>query len=180
MSNVWFVGDLHLGHRNICKYRPEFKTTKEHDEFVTERVLSVSNKNSIKRDTLVLMGDCFFTEESLDSLRKFRKAFRQIIFVMGNHDSDSPERQQNLISIIKEDLVDKIHACFSKYGFWFSHSPIHPEELRGKKNVHGHCHNYVITDTEKYRCVSLEQINYTPISLEQLRKEMQPTFYKNK
>lgn len=170
MSNVWFVGDLHLGHKNICKYRPEFKTPEEHDEFVTKAVLSKANK----RDILWLMGDCFFTKESLDSLRLFKEAFQQVNLVLGNHCSENQIRQQNIRTMIKEGLIDNMHSLVSYKGYWLSHAPIHPEELRGKKNIHGHCHTYAITDTENYRCVSLEQVNYEPISLLELREEFPP------
>lgn len=47
--NVWFVGDLHLEHKNICKYRPEFETVQEHDSYIVERIL----RKGSKRDTLV-------------------------------------------------------------------------------------------------------------------------------
>lgn len=170
MSEVFLVGDLHLGHRNICKYRPEFTSTEEHDKFVTEQVLTVAHK----RNTLVLMGDCFFTEESLDSLREFRKAFGRIVFIIGNHDSDNQLRQRNIKTIFKEELIDDIHSLWSYKGYWLSHAPIHHEELRGRKNIHGHCHTYVISDTENYKCVSLEQIEYKPISLKELRKVFPP------
>lgn len=170
MSKVYFVGDLHLGHKNICKYRPQFISPEEHDKFVTGSVLSVANK----RDNLWLMGDCFFTEESLESLRLFKKSFQQVNLVLGNHDTDNQERQNNIKIMIKEDLVNNVHSLVSYKGYWLSHAPIHPEELRGKKNIHGHCHTYVISDTENYKCVSLEQINFKPICLEELIETFPP------
>lgn len=170
MSEVYFVGDLHLGHKNICKYREQFQTQEEHDEYVMNKVLETGTK----RDTLVLLGDCFFTEESLNALRLFRKKFRKIVFILGNHDSDNAQRQANIRTIIKEDLVDEIHSLWRYKEFWVSHAPIHPEELRGKKNLHGHCHSYVVSDTDNYRCVSLEQINYSPIPLKEIRSEFKP------
>jgi len=42
------------------------------------------------------------------------------------------------------DLVntyDAVYALWSKRDYWFSHAPIHPQEMRGKKgNIHGHLH----------------------------------------
>lgn len=175
MSNVWFVGDLHLRHKNICKYRPEFSSTEEHDEFVTKSVLSVSNK----RDILWLFGDCFFEIEALETLRLFKKSFQQVNFIIGNHDTDNQERQTIIKTAIKEDLIDNVHSLVSYKGYWLSHAPIHPEELRGRKNIHGHCHSYVITDTENYKCVSLEQINYKPIKLSDLVQSFPPNEIKH-
>ena len=31
MSQIFFIADLHIGHRNILKYRSEFSSVKEHD-----------------------------------------------------------------------------------------------------------------------------------------------------
>ena len=31
MSKVFFISDTHFGHNNICKYRPQFSSAKEHD-----------------------------------------------------------------------------------------------------------------------------------------------------
>lgn len=39
MSLVYFGADLHLGHKNIVKYRHEkFNTAKEHDEYTLEMI----------------------------------------------------------------------------------------------------------------------------------------------
>jgi calcineurin-like phosphoesterase family protein len=58
-----------------------------------------------------------------------------------------------------------------------SHIPIHPQSMnRWKLNVHGHTHDKLIQSKvgeifygnysdPRYRCVSMEQINYTPIDL---------------
>lgn len=123
--NVWFVGDLHFGHRNICRYRPEFKTVQEHDEYIAKKVLSKGSK----RDTLVLMGDCFFTRESLEHLREFRKAFRKIVWVLGNHcvspDTEilTSEGWKFITEVTKETLVLSVDLKTKKGEF------VHPEEI---------------------------------------------------
>lgn len=64
MSATYVISDTHWGHRNICKYRPEFSTPQEHDRAVIEGILSVAAKSN----TLWILGDCFFTFESLNYL----------------------------------------------------------------------------------------------------------------
>ena len=54
-----------------------------------------------------------------------------------------------------------------------------PEHFGLCKNIHGHCHSYVITDTENYKCVSLEQINYKPIKLSDLVQSFPPNEIKH-
>ena len=43
-----------------------------------------------------------------------------------------------------------------------------PDKLKGKINLHGHVHSNNIDDL-LYFNVSMENINYTPISLEEIR-----------
>lgn len=59
---------------------------------------------------------------------------------------------------------------FEKYKkSWLSHAPIHPAELRGKINIHGHVHDATITDENglpdlRYFNVSLENTGGRPIA----------------
>lgn len=158
MSKVYLAGDLHLGHKYIGKYR-DLGTSEEHDALITENVLSKSGK----RNSLILLGDCFFTKESLDSLRLFRQYYGNIWFILGNHDCDSGERQDNIKTIIGENLVDKVYSLCKYKSHWLSHAPIHPDELRGFRNIHGHMHDKSIRDVYNYQCVSLEHTDYFPI-----------------
>ena len=49
-----------------------------------------------------------------------------------------------------------------------THIPIHPGQLnRFDANIHGHIHDRKIDD-KRYVNVSVEQINYTPISLDEV------------
>lgn len=165
MSNIWIAGDLHLGHGNIHKYRPRFETAEEHDQYVIEEVLSKGGA----RNQLLLLGDCFFTEESLDALREFRKAYGKIILILGNHDTDTSIRKANIRTMIKEDLVDELHGTLKKWGFWWSHVPFHPDELRGRINIHAHSHGKVIEDP-RYIGLSLEQTDYKMVDLNYVKQ----------
>jgi calcineurin-like phosphoesterase family protein len=50
-----------------------------------------------------------------------------------------------------------------------SHIPLHPESIaRWGFNVHGHLHANSMNDP-RYLCVSVEQTDYRPITLEQVR-----------
>jgi calcineurin-like phosphoesterase family protein len=68
--------------------------------------------------------------------------------------------------------IEMQNGLVSKYGFWLSHCPIHPNEMRKKThNIHGHIHIEVIDDP-RYICVSCEQVNYTPVLLDELIKNL--------
>lgn len=165
MSKVYFVSDLHLGHKNICAYRTQFSSQQEHDSFVLENILSCGGK----RNTLWMLGDCFFSEESYDSLKEISKAYMQVNWVLGNHDTDNAQGKNNVKRAIKEDLINKIGSLFKYKGYWLSHAPIHPDELRGSRNIHGHVHNKPIVGDDRYIAVCLEQTDYKPIAFEDIK-----------
>ena len=61
MSKVYFAGDLHLSHKNICNFRKGYSSVEEHDAIIMDNILSTVNK----RDKLYLMGDIAFSFEAL-------------------------------------------------------------------------------------------------------------------
>lgn len=158
-SKVYVIADLHFGHKGILNFRPEFKSIEHHDTTIMNNILQVCGK----RSTLWLLGDCFFTEESLDYLRTLRASVGTIHWVLGNHDTQSAACQRNLLTALSEGLVDKVHGLVRYKDCWFTHAPIHDSELRGKYCVYGHTHSVRVYDP-RYFGVSCEQINYTPIA----------------
>ena len=143
MSNVYFSSDWHIGHKNIHKFRhPDkgfpigFANEQEHREWLFDWVRT----NIRKRDVLYLLGDIAFDQEALEAVHKLpaRK-----ILVKGNHCTKSKDQYKVFDSILG----------LSKYkGFWLSHAPIHPTELRGRKNLHGHTHSVVLDDPNYFNC----------------------------
>jgi calcineurin-like phosphoesterase family protein len=60
-------------------------------------------------------------------------------------------------------------------GFIFTHTPLHESTLAEKHrfvepkiNVHGHIHT-TASPEGPYKCVCVEQINFTPVNIEDLR-----------
>lgn len=165
MSNVYFIGDTHWGHRNILKYRPEFSSIEEHDEIITQNILSTVDK----RDTLWLLGDIIFDKSHIDRLRLISDHVGHLNWILGNHDSDNKARQDIIREILSMDIIHKVGSLFSNNGFWLSHPPIHPDELRSKPNIHGHVHSQTIPDN-RYFNVSCENLGYTPINLNHIKE----------
>lgn len=172
MHNVKFISDLHLGHKAICKYRPEFATVEEHDEFVLNSIY----KNINKREVLYLLGDLAFTEEAGDKIVELSKHCILYI-VLGNHDTDTSYRRKNIIKYVNAGI--RILAFSTYREAWLSHCPIHPQEMRKKLlNIHGHTHNHNIVEyiedgkfeDPKYFNVSCENIDYVPISYAEILK----------
>jgi calcineurin-like phosphoesterase family protein len=156
MAQTFFIADLHIGHKAICKYRPQFSNPKEHDECIIENWNKVVKK---KHDTVWSLGDMFIKNNDYDFDNILHRLNGTIRIIPGNHDY-MPYYPKEMIW----------NGLWAKYGYWLSHCPIHPNELRGKKNIHGHVH-YKLIDDSNYICVCCEHINFTPISLEEIRNK---------
>ena len=172
---ILFISDTHFGHRAICKYRTQFKTPQEHDEFIIEKW----NKRVRKASSIIwVLGDMCIQNKYYDFPTLISRLRGNIHLITGNH-CYLPAYNHNKIKVM--------NGIFKKYDYWLSHAPIHPEELRSKKNIHGHVHYKSIKDykmiddgnsgfmmaeqlDDRYINVCCEKINYTPISLEEIRE----------
>ena len=152
---VYMISDTHFGHSNMTKYRP-FDSKEEHDNFILENILKVVGK----RDSLYILGDVCVHFDGWWCVGEIARRIEFLHVVLGNHDlerKNHPEMSQYLM------------RCKGVYGMrryknaWLTHAPIHPAELRGKINVHGHVHSATIED-ERYVNVSCENTGYVPIN----------------
>jgi calcineurin-like phosphoesterase family protein len=174
MSLVYFIGDLHFGHKKVGTekypgkpFRTEFKSVEEHDEF-----LCAKWRDKIKqRDLVFVLGDCAFGAPHLE---RFAELPGRKILVRGNHDTLSAQRYL----VFFEDIFGLHKIRQRPYGtFWLSHCPIHPQELRGGRNIHGHVHSNTVCGIEhhnegyfdsNYMNASAEMIGYEPRTIEEL------------
>ena len=158
--SVYFIGDLHFGHKNIQKFR-HFVESPEHNE---DLISNYWKEKITKKDVVYLMGDVAFTEEGL---RKVHSLPGRKILVRGNHDLLPTKYLVN--------VFEDIYGIVKYKEFWLSHAPIHPDELRGKVNIHGHVHYQTIPDV-RYFNTSVENliINFAKpmVELDELRKHL--------
>lgn len=169
MSTTFFVSDLHFGHKNILKYRSQygdqFKDLESHNEYILERI-----QNTVgRRDVLYILGDTCFTKETLPLLNEINCTKH---LILGNHCTERLHISDYL------PYFKSIHGMFKhSSGMWLSHAPIHPDELRGRFNIHGHIHSSKLNiQSWKYFNVSLENIDFKPISLEEVRENIWTNF----
>lgn len=162
MSEVFFIGDLHFGHKRILEFSPERGGTNidEHNEWI----ISQWNSQVAKHDTVWVLGDVAFSASALELVGRL-KGHKQL--VRGNHDTQSTE------AYLK--YFNNVFGLVKKYGFWLSHAPIHPAELRDKPNIHGHVHAKSIRLPDgsldsRYFNVSVENINGVPIALSEIAR----------
>lgn len=151
--NKYYTADTHFGKPRASRFRTEFLDKEEHDSIIMDNLLSVSGK----RNWLHLLGDTFFEKEEFKKLDTLAGAFQKIIIVGGNH------CHEDLATYAARFNNVRFVGCFLNHGVWYTHIPVHADNLRGRLNVHGHIHNNTVDDP-RYLCVSLEQTDYRPVS----------------
>lgn len=163
MSRVLFISDLHIGHKNILNFSGGLRqgtTIEEHDKWLLNSISSAVTK----RDILYILGDLTWTEE--EGLERIGQLPGRKFLVRGNHDERF--NAADLLSVF-----DDVFGLVKYKGAWLSHAPIHPDELRGKINIHGHVHNNSIRNGDsgvdhRYVNVCVEALDGTPISYQHI------------
>lgn len=161
MNNVYFLGDLHLGHRNILKYSTFRMRFLNLDEMHTDLIRRINSKVN-KNDTLFLLGDIAFKKAYLPLLNEINGNKR---LILGNHD----------VLGIKEYLpyFSRIFGCIEYRNFFITHVPIHSSEFeyRVAGNIHGHLHNYSLEDY-RYINVNVDQVMGFPVSFNEVQERL--------
>lgn len=175
---VFFISDTHFGHRNVIHFTKEdgvtllrtfldsngnwrgFLSIEEMDEHIVDNW----NKTVSPQDKVYHLGD--FSLGKNPSIAGRLNGHKRL--VRGNHDNNK----------IKEyaKYFEEIYGIRHLQGCALSHVPIHPQSLkRWGLNIHGHLHGAVILKDGKpdpdYFNVSVERINYTPISVDEIMKQ---------
>lgn len=133
-----------------------------------------------------MLGDTCFNEESYEKIVEISKAVDNLNYIPGNHDTDKPYRNELYKKMIVDGLLHKTGSLFKLGDFWLSHAPIHPTELRGRYNIHGHTHYVHMTlpvenphtglieqvKDPRYVNVCAENIGYTPINYQMLKNTL--------
>lgn len=163
MAQIWIVSDTHFGHGGILSFkradgiplRP-FSCVEEMDEHMIEKWNSVVRP----QDHVYHLGDVAMKRTCISTVARCNGHKR---LVRGNHDV---YKTKDYLPFFEE-----IYGIRVLDGIIFTHIPIHPESLgRFKANVHGHVHYQPQGQLgPRYYNVSVEMMDYTPISFEDLK-----------
>jgi calcineurin-like phosphoesterase family protein len=169
MGNTFLISDSHFGHANtflkfkqadgVTPLRP-FTSVEEMDETMVE------NWNRVVKphDKVYHLGDVVINRKYLSTLGRLNG---DKVLIKGNHDIWH-------LKDFAEHFRD-IRGYHVMDGLIMSHVPIHVDSLaRFGCNVHGHLHiNRVLmaggSIDPRYFNVGVECINYTPMSLEDVK-----------
>jgi calcineurin-like phosphoesterase family protein len=160
MSNVFLVSDLHLGHANICKFLrsdgTKLRPWDDPDE-MDEAIIARWNSVVKPEDKVYDLGDCVIKRKYFPLLARLNGKKR---LIRGNHDIFRTAEYL--------EYYDEIYGVRVLEDMILSHYPIARDSVNRATNVHGHLHGNDIADG-KYYSVCVENINYTPVALEDLR-----------
>lgn len=160
MTKTFVIADPHFGHSGVCRFlnqdggplRP-WDNPDEMDEAL------IDNWNSVvgDKDRVYVLGDLAINRRGIPTVGRCNG---RKVLVKGNHDIFKLKDYLPYFDDIRSYVVQP------KNRIVMSHIPIHPVNLdRWALNIHGHMHSGSIDDP-KYMCVSVEQINYTPVDLQ--------------
>ena len=179
MPTSWLISDTHFGHEKTCTVfkradgsplRP-FSCAEEMDEFM----IKAWNERVRPNDKVYHLGDVVINRKFLHILGRLNG---DKVLIRGNHDIFKLEDYTPYFRDIRGYDV--------KNGMILSHVPIHLESIsRFGCNIHGHLHanrvmkvngidkktgelQYSDEVDPRYFNVSVEQIDFAPISLEEV------------
>lgn len=167
-ARIWVISDTHFGHGNIYRFvdsegvriRKEFANSQEGDSEMVRRWNAVVRPD----DHIYHLGDYAMNHRPFLYLLKELSGHKRLI--LGNHDH---WRVRDYV----EAGFEKVYSSRLLGQYLLTHIPVHPLSLgegrngKEKINVHGHIHQNP-PYSERYRNVSVERINYTPVLLETL------------
>lgn len=173
MAQTWFISDLHLGHVKMLtftnedgsKLRPWTDSGQMAIDLVERWNALVSDG-----DRVFVVGDVSWNRTSLHLIRACRG---KKILVAGNHDQFKASTYLEFFDDVRGV------AELDGLGWVVTHIPIHPSclEHRWRVNIHGHTHakrvpNSLGTSDNRYFNVSVEAIDYAPISVPVIEKRL--------
>ena len=163
-ATTWIWSDLHLGHehsRTVIRERP-FPTATA----VDEAMMNAWYEEVAAGEAIICLGDVTVDGEALPHHQEWwRKAPGRKWLVLGNHDVDPVNR-------IRPFEIDRTAVTLYAAGdppLLLTHVPL-LQVPPGAVNVHGHVHEQESPTPNRHVNVSVEQLNYRPAKLSDIRR----------
>jgi calcineurin-like phosphoesterase family protein len=165
---TWLISDTHFGHANILtfkKYNGELLRNFKNVDEMDWTMVSNWNKVVAPEDKVYHLGDLSICKWArLDTILSCLNGKK--VLIRGNHDTLK-------LSQYSKYFYD-VRGCHVLDNILLAHIPVHPDCLgRFRGQVHGHLHCNLIgqpVPDKRYLNVSVEQINYTPINWEEVKR----------
>ena len=171
MANTWIISDTHFRHEAILTFK-DYAGKPPRDGFDSvdhmDQCMMDNWNDCVKaEDTIYHLGDVLFGENKLDWMQEnFKKLPGKKYLILGNHDNP-----KFMAMFFKQIMLWK-----DLDGLLLSHTPQHASTLAESHrfgtgpmiNVHGHIHSNPSPEGP-YKCVCVEQTDYKPVNLDELR-----------
>jgi calcineurin-like phosphoesterase family protein len=180
MSTTFLVSDTHFGHAGVCRFTESDGVTKirpwtDPDE-MDEEMVRRWNERVRPNDKVYHLGDVVINRRSLKTMARLNG---DKVLIRGNHDIFRDDEYR--------EYFRELRAYHVLSGMILSHIPLHPDSLgRFGTNIHGHLHSnrvkrmrgfdartgtilYSDENDVRYHCVCVEQTDFAPISLEEVK-----------
>lgn len=168
MAKTFVISDTHFNHAGILGFKDYIgKPCREFDSVDQMNQCMLDNWNDTvgPNDTVIHCGDVLFGHNKVDWLEaNFAKLPGKKHLILGNHDNPK----------FLAPFFKSIKLWTELPGMVLSHAPMHEQTLNeshrfkdGILNVHGHIHTNACPPGP-YKCVSVEQINFTPLNIEEI------------
>lgn len=166
MPASFVISDTHFAHRNIVKFLCEDGSkVRPWDDIdqMAEDMVKWWNEVVKPQDKVYHLGDVAIARRGLDVLKRLNG---RKILIRGNHDifklKDYAEHFDDIRGV---HVIDKHRVIMS-------HIPLHFDQTSSRwvGNIHGHLHTNTMDDPF-YTNVSVEQINFRPVPLDDVLKK---------
>lgn len=163
--SIYFIADTHFGDERIIRYenRP-FENAAQMESAITYRW----NETVCDDDEVFVLGDFSASASMEENARLLAKLNGHKRLIMGNHDLLSADGWMQC----GFEFASPYPVIYG--GFWLlSHEPLYVNSNMPYANIFGHvhaCRTYKDCSEQSF-CVSVERIDYRPVSLEHIRKK---------
>ena len=182
MTNIFFIGCTHFNHENILNFTKSDGTKlRDFDDIneMNERIIEMWNKTVSKNDVVYHLGDVCYSRKNISNAQALSENFRLIRRLNGNRRLILGNHDNKLMKYYADSGLNVFHRCYvdlplPNFGIFLSHRPAHQSQMFDYEtnkeliNVHAHIH-YNDSPSSQHRNVCVEKVNYTPISIEEIK-----------
>ncbi|PKP53863.1 MAG: phosphoesterase [Bacteroidetes bacterium HGW-Bacteroidetes-1] len=159
----FFISDTHFNDEDIIKYENRPFIDAENMEIV---LVHNWNKTVRERDQIFVLGD-FVRGLPVHKIKELLAKLKgRKYLIIGNHDNQTISDYLRLgFELVSKYpiIVDDFYIC--------SHAPIYLNDHMPYANIHGHIHSKQMVGGNYFNA-SVEQINYTPINFDEIKKAL--------
>ena len=162
MNKVFFIADTHFGDNDVFLMSGEnkfFDSVKDKDE----EIIKNWNTTVSPEDIVFILGD-------FGDMDYWYKLNGKKTLIKGNHDNYVGQRDYDECF---EGIYDYLQLTEDKTQIILSHYPIWDWAgmYYGSYHLYGHIHDKTMPHEYNAYCVSVEHIDYEPVTLEEIIKE---------